>query len=224
MNIIIREMKASDIPAIVGMEHEAWHEYYSQYEFYDVIKSSVTQQSIADDWSEFISNESQTSGPLITAGDRYAYVALLDGQPIGVGACCAYKENTWIPIDDILRQENGNIRKAAKFQNLYIHPKHRGKGVGHHLAIVRADKMLDLGYEALFMTTYADATRTNQYHLKCGMKHIYDYESLQSYKSGEKAMISCFLHEDLRGYRDDFAAYLEKRIAEEKAYGLAIVD
>jgi hypothetical protein len=80
--------------------------------------------------------------------------------------------------------------------------------------------MIEKGYQAIFMTTYKDAFKTNQYHEKNGMKHIYDYTSLQTYDDGKKADISCFLNQDIKAYRDDLKRYIDQKLSQGIGYKL----
>ncbi len=219
---IIKPLEAEYIDALVQMEHAAWHEYYQQYPIYALIKDSVTIESLTADWHEFISEERDTSGPLITGQDRKAYIALLEDETIlGVGAVSAYKEQTWPEVDALLQTPEGAITKTAKFQNLYINHAHRGSAVGHYLGVVRADYMLEKGYEACFLTTYLDADKTTKYHLKNGMELVHHYESKQTYgPNQERATIGCFLNKDLRALRDTWQAYIDTKQAAGKAYKL----
>lgn len=212
-SIDIVPLEEKYIPEVVEMEYEAWHDYYQQYDIYNVIKSTENKEEIEKNWREFISDSKDTKGPLIAGSLRKAYIALIDGKVVGVGAVTSFKENTWPRIDRILKKEDGTIKKTAKFQNLYIHKDYRGNLIGHFLTLVRCDYMLEKGYEAIFMTTYSDATKTNEYHKKNGMNHIYDYESLQTYEGGKKVSISCFLNDNLQAYRDDAEIYINKKIA-----------
>ena len=215
--VIVRPMLNSDIPAVVPMEHDAWHQYYSQYPIYQVIKDSVTLEGLTKDWEEFLELSRQTTGPLVVGQDRQAFVATVDGKVAGVGAVSSYVEGKWPEVDALLRGADGKVRKTAKFQELYVHQSMRGKGLGHHLSITRADAMLEKGYAAIFLTTYADAELTTVFHEKNGLKKVHEYMSMQTYADGKRARIGCFLDKDLHAYRERLNTDLQKKIAAGKA-------
>lgn len=209
----IRPLIESDLPEVVNIEHASWHEYYCQYPIYKIIKSSVTESILLDDWKKFLAEGTPQLTSLIVGQMRRAYVAILGGKIVGVGAVSSYVENKWPVVDELLRQPDGNIKKTAKFQELYIKPEVRRHGIGRHLSIVRADYMLKHGCQALFLTTYADATKTNEYHLKNGLTKVHEYLSLQTYENGARAKIACFLDPDLKSYRDRLVNVLKLKIA-----------
>lgn len=212
MDFSVGVLQEQDIDAVTKMEVAAWHEYYSQYEtLYDVIKNSVTHETVSKGWHDFLKAEDGYEGKMVTGNDRAAYVAFYKGQPVGIGAVSAYKHgvDVWNPVDDYIRQQDGSLPKLAKYQNLYVGADHRGQGVGHHLNIVRADYMLDRGYTGLFLAPYADATKTMEFHRKNGLEHVHDYMSLSTYKDGKSVKIACCVNLDLRAIR----AHWQKQLA-----------
>lgn len=191
------------------MEHEAWHEYYSQYHFYEYIKDTASIEMIKQNWLDFVSGNIAENA-MITGQEKRCYIALdANENIIGEAALTSYKENVWNEADDYFRKNNaGKLPKILKLQNLYISPNYRGLGLGHYLALVRLDYAIANGYQAVFMTTYKDATKTNEYHLKNKMQHLYDYESLQSFKDGKRLAISCFVNPDIQSYRSNIYSYI----------------
>jgi|GEM_PF-3292414 len=221
MSFNVRTLQEQDIDALSDMEVAAWHEYYSQYEeLYGIIKDSVTTENVAKDWRAFLEGANEYEGKMVTGDDRKAYVALHDGQPIGIGAVSAYKHgvDVWAPVDDYIRREDGTLPKMAKYQNLYVQADHRGKGVGHYLNIARADYMLAKGYEAIFLAPYADATKTMHFHNKNGLKTVHEYMSLSSFADGKRVKIACCVNLSLRDMRDHWQKQLDAKIAQGKAY------
>lgn len=208
----IRPLIESDLPEVVNIEHASWHEYYCQYPIYQIIKGSVTEAILLDDWKKFLAQGSPQQTSLVVGHTRHAYVAILNGEVVGVGAVSSYVENKWTAVDELLRQPDGRIKKTAKFQELYIKPEVRRHGIGRHLSIIRADYMLQHDYEALFLTTYADAEKTNEYHLKNGLTKVHEYLSMQVYENGERVKIACFLDLDLKNYRDRLEQVLKYNI------------
>ena len=202
------------------MQLQAWHEYYKQYPFYKIVASSVTLESLRRDWQLFIEAAPAQAGALISGGDKQAFVAVYNRAIVGVGAVSAYIEGKWPQVDQLLHRLHGGLPKVAKFQELYVDAKMRGCGIGHHLSIVRADAMLELGYSAIFLTTYADAHKTNEFHQKNNLQRVCDYMSLQTFADGQRVSIACFLNTDLRAYRDAIARDLDRRIALGKALSI----
>ena len=198
----IRPLEHSDIDAIAKMEMAVWHDYYRQYPFYDLVCDSVTPENIAQSWASFLDSQRPYSGGMVTGDDRCAFAAWQDAAPIGVAAASAYRPDTWPEVDQLLTDRFGALPKLAKFQNLYVAPAARGQRIGTHLALVRARTMLERGYTGLFLTTFADAHRTNAYHQKQGLERVHTYLSLQRYKGGARVPIACFLHTDLHALHD----------------------
>lgn len=217
----IRPLQESDLPEVVRIEHQAWHEYYQQYPLYQLIKDSVTEKILFEDWRKFLTTGTASHTSLVVGDERKAYIALLDGDVVGVGAVSSYVEGRWPPVDELLRGPDGKVRKTAKFQELYIKPEMRRHGVGRYLSLARADYMLSRGYSALFLTTYADAYKTNEYHLKNGLKLVHEYMSIQTFANGERAKIACFLEPDLKAFRDRILAALAANVEKGKALPLA---
>jgi len=205
-NLQIRPLRVDDLVDVVELEYLAWHDYYQQYSIYSLIKDSVTREGLFASWKQFISSGGGESSRMVVGGDRRAFVALLEDKLVGVAAASSYVEGKWPVVDELLRGVDGSITKTSKFQELYISPEVRGLGVGKRLSIARADAMLKEGYRALFLTTYAAATRTNQYHLKNGLEHVHEYQSIERFKDGKRVQIACFFHPNLEQYRDDLKA------------------
>ncbi len=212
-NLLLRPMAPDDIPDVVAMEHTAWHEYYRQYHaLYDLIQESVTPESLTKDWQAFFgisSNGDKTS--MVIGQERCAYVAEYQGKIAAVGAASAYRRHVWPEVDALLEQPDGTTLKPAKFQELYVAPTLRKQGIGHALAYLRGMHMLHAGFNALFLTVYADAEKTIQYHLKNGLKQVHSYPSLQRFKEGKTVEIACFLHPSLQSYTDTSLHYLKAR-------------
>jgi GNAT superfamily N-acetyltransferase len=222
---IIKPLSVEEIDAVAEMEYDAWHSYYRQYAIYDLIAESVTLEGIKEEWQNFISTDKETKGPLISGEDRKAYIAVsAQGEILGIGAASSYKEKTWPEVDKLLRKNDGTLKKTTKFQNLYINQNHRGSGIGHYLSIARADYMLDLGYEACFLTTYLDATKTIEYHKKNGMQLVHQYESIQTYGNNQKVLIACFLNDDLQALREFWQEYIDRKISNNVGYKLLNIE
>lgn len=202
-NLTIRPMSTADIPAVVPVEHAVWHAYYRQYPFYDTIADSVTPESLTQDWQAFFADSGDTS--LVTGHDRVAFVACDGEKIVGVAAASAYVPGKWPVVDDMLRRPDGSLTRTAKFQNLYVDAAYRGRGIGKQLSLARADAMLAKGYEALFMTAFDGAMKTISFHRKNGLQQVHAYESLQSFKDGQHMRILCFLHKDLKAWREKLA-------------------
>jgi GNAT superfamily N-acetyltransferase len=209
-SIVIRPLEKQDIKTVAAMEVAAWHEYYSQYaDLYEVIRDSVTLEGQIKEWHNFISAD-EADNKMITGDDRRAFVALIDDEPVGIGAVSAYTYGveTLKPVDDYLQNEDESCPKIAKYQNLYVHQDHRGKRIGAHLNIARADYMLDKGYTGMYIAPYADATKTMAYHTKNGLEKIHEYMSISTYRNGKRAKIACMLNLDLQAMRDGWAKKL----------------
>lgn len=210
-------MQLDDIERVSLMQYSAWHEYYSQYvDLYRVISGAVTQKGLHNEWTAFLDPTVRSDSGLISGGDKHAFIALIDDEVVGVGAVSAYVEGKWPEVDNILRLENGELPKVAKFQDLYISADRRGSGLGHQLTLVRADTMLSLGYSAIFLTTYADAHKSNQFHLKTNLTRVHDYISMQTFAEGQRVKIACFLNTDLKNYRDCLEQHLLNRVKQGK--------
>ena len=209
-HLIIKELTKQDVSAVVRIQNESWHQYYSQYPIYSVIKETVTEESLAEDWNRFLSDSTAEHSSLVVGSDRCAFVALVDAAIVGVAAASSYVEGKWPPVDELLRGADGKLTKTAKFQELYVKAEMRRYGVGRHLSVARADAMLAKGYSAIFLATYADAHLTTEYHLKNGLKLVHEYMSLQTFSEGRKVKIACFLDPDLLGYRNRLQAALQE--------------
>jgi GNAT superfamily N-acetyltransferase len=207
-DITVRPLEDPDIPAVAEMEVAAWHEYYSQYtELYDIIQDSVTLEGQIKEWTNFI-GAGEADNKMITGDDRRAFVALIEDQPVGIGAVSSYTYGVEVlkSVDEHLQNEDGSSPKIAKYQNLYVHQDHRGKRIGAHLNIARADYMLEKGYTGMYMAPYADATKTMAYHTKNGLEKVHEYMSLSTYRNGQRAKIACMVNLDLQTMRDGWAA------------------
>lgn len=215
--VTIRPLLDTDIAVVAQMEHAAWHQYYSQYSIYEIIKDSVSLEGLLKEWREFLEPANQTTGPLIVGQDRHALVAIVQGQIAAIGAVSGYVQGKWPEVDAMLRSPGGALQKTAKFQELYVRPNMRGKGLGHHLSIARADLMLEKGYSAIFLTTFADAHRTIDFHEKNGLAKVHEYMSLQTYDGNKQVRIACFLDKNLQAYRDRLANELTAKIGAGKA-------
>jgi len=205
----IRSLRKDDLERVVELQFYSWHEYYQQYSIYDLIKDSVTRDSLRAGWQPFLGAGSAEGSRLVIGAERRAFVAVLAKEIVGVGAASSYVEGKWPVVDSLLKDSQGRIEKTAKFQELYILPELRSHGLGRRLSLVRAEIMLDLGYKALFLTTYAEAEKTNQYHLKNGLEKVHEYMSIEKFKDEKRVKIACFLHRDLEKYRNSLKAKLD---------------
>jgi len=205
----IRPLTEGDLREVVELQFRSWHEYYRQYPvLYNTIKNSVTEASLLEGWQVFTGQRSAGEARMVIGDERRAYVAVLDGEIVGAGGVSSYVEGKWPVVDELLRRADGELRKTAKFQELYIKPEIRRHGIGRQLSIARADTMLNSGYESLFLTTYAEAEKTNDYHLKNGLKKVHEYMSMEQFEGGARVKIACFLHLDLLEYRNRLQAKL----------------
>jgi GNAT superfamily N-acetyltransferase len=219
--INIRELEKDDVDAVATMEVAAWHEYYSQYKnLYNTIKTSVSIENITKDWHDFLDQSAQYDGKMVTGEERKAYIAVLDGAPIGIGAVTSFKDGVeaWQPVYDLIRRDDGTLPKLAKYQNLYVHPDHRGHAVGHYLNLARADYMLGRGYTGIYLAPYAAATKTMAFHEKNGLVKIHEYDSLSVFENGKRARIACMINLDLQAMRDHWQNQLSRKLEQGKAY------
>lgn len=206
-DITVRPLKAKDILAVAKMEVDAWHDYYSQYTaLYDIIQDSVTLEGQIKEWGNFISSD-KADNKMITGDNRRAFVALLDDRPVGIGAVSAYTYGIEAlkPVDEYLKNEDGTYPKIAKYQNLYVHKDHRGRRIGAHLNVARADYMLGNGYTGMYIAPYADASKTMAYHTKNGLEKVHEYMSISTFRNGQRAKIACMVNLDLQAMRDSWA-------------------
>lgn len=220
----LKQLEESDIEATAAMQHEAWHQYYSQYpDLYALIKSSSSLEDIQNDLKTFTGNQQNNS--MVTGDDGLAYIVLHSGKPVGVGAVSAYKHGVpvWKPVDDYIKHDDGSLPRLAKYQSLYVDADYRGKGIGHYLNIARADYMLGKGYTGIFLAPFADATKTMAFHAKNNLYHVCDYMSLSTYGADhQRVKIACFVNTDLAGMRDHWQKQLDEKLSAGKAVPVSI--
>lgn len=145
----VRRAGPEDAPAIAAIYVTAWHETYTGL-LPDTMISALTVEVRQAWWAQLLSNPPATRGGA-------AYLAALDGTPVGFGTCNAQRS-------DVLAAAGFD----GEISSLYVLRAAQGRGAGRALMARMATRLLRAEYRAAGLWVLRENASGRRFYEGCG--------------------------------------------------------